>query len=67
MRDYATLGPGPVGSYEVVGMGGGCGVGRGGGGGPQGWEFALSLFTLSLIALLLFALSLKITLFKEQP
>ena len=61
MRDYATLGPGPVGSYEVVGMGGGCGVGRGGGG-PQGWEFALSLFTLSL-----FALSLKITLFKEQP
>ena len=32
MRDYATLGPGPVGSYEVVGMGGGCGVGRGGGG-----------------------------------
>ena len=33
MRDYATLGPGPVGSYEVVGMGGGCGVGRGGGGG----------------------------------
>ena len=33
MRDYATLGPGPVGSYEVVGMGGGCGVGWGGGGG----------------------------------
>ena len=45
MRDYATLGPGPVGSYEVVGMGGGCGVGQGGGGGRR---VGNSLFRYSL-------------------